>query len=209
MSSAHGHRSSCASRQFFGRLWVSKSRSLWRRFRSPISGLGTGPKAWALTRFPGAIHRFPDAWRTRFVKNHLPPEGAWWLRKRVENRVPVHTQTIVAEAQERGGRAALRLSNGLNGKLRELVVDHVIAGTGYDISVDRLEFLDPNLRSSIARLERAPRLSDTFETSTPGLRFIGPASAMSFGPLFRFVIGADYAARTVSSFLASRAGSRQ
>ena len=35
-------------------LWqtrVSLRRSLWRRLRSPISGLGTGPKAWMLTRF--------------------------------------------------------------------------------------------------------------------------------------------------------------
>lgn len=193
-------------------LWqtrVSKTRSLWRRLRSPISGLGTGPKAWALTRFPGAIHRFPDGWRTRFVKNHLPPEGAWWLRKRVENRVPVHTHTIVTQARDRGGRVALRLRNGLSGKQHELVVDHVIAGTGYDISVDRMEFLDENLRSCIERLERAPKLSDTFEASMPGLRFIGPASAMSFGPLFRFVVGADYTARIVSSFLASQSGSRQ
>ena len=40
--------------------------------------------------------------------------------------------------------------------------------------------------------------------SAPGLRFIGPSSAMSFGPLFRFVVGADYTARVVSSSLASR-----
>ena len=33
----------------------------------------------------------------------------------------------------------------------------------------------------------------------PGLRFMGPASAMSFGPLFRFVVGADYTAGIVSS----------
>ncbi len=191
-------------------LWqtrVSKTRSLWRRLRSPIAGLGTGPKAWALTHFPGAMHRFPDDWRTSFVKSHLPPEGAWWLRKRVENRVPVHTQTIVAEARERDGRAALRLRRVDNGDEHELVVDHVITGTGYDISVDHLEFIEPSLRMGIARLDRAPRLSATFESSTPGLRFIGPASAMSFGPLFRFVVGADYTARIVSSFFASRSQS--
>ena len=191
-------------------LWqsrVSKSRSLWRRLRSPISGLGTGPKAWALTRFPGAMHRAPAAWRSRFVKSHLPPEGAWWLRKRVENQVPVHTQTAIIDAFEREGQAVLRLWTGKDSCEHELVVDNVIVGTGYDMSVDRLEFLDQGLRSSIARLERAPRLSATFETSMPGLRWIGPASAMSFGPLFRFVVGADYSARVVSTFFASRARS--
>jgi FAD-dependent urate hydroxylase len=189
-------------------LWqtrVSKSRSLWRKLRSPISGLGTGPKAWALTRFPGAMHRAPAAWRTRFVKSHLPPEGAWWLRKRVENRVPVHPQTVIIDAFEREGQAVLRLRNGADSRQHELVVDNVIAGTGYDLSVDRLEFLDPSLRRSIARLERAPRLSAVFEASVPGLHFIGPASAMSFGPLFRFVVGAEYTARRVCAHLASNA----
>ncbi len=188
-------------------LWqsrVSQSRSIWRRLRSPISGLGTGPKAWALTRFPGAIHRFPAALRTRFVKSHLPPEGAWWLRPRVEGRVPIHTDRIVAEVREKSGRAALRLRGAKGGSEREFVVDHIVAGTGYDISVERLEFLEPGLGGEIRRHERAPALNATFESSAPGLRFIGPSSAMSFGPLFRFVAGADYTARAVSSSLAAR-----
>jgi cation diffusion facilitator CzcD-associated flavoprotein CzcO len=187
-------------------LWqtrVSKSRSLWRRLRSPISGLGTGPKAWALTRYPGALHRAPSGWRTRFVKSHLPPEGAWWLRNRVEGRLPVHAGTIVAEALEKGGRAALRVRGAQDSHEREFVVDHVVAGTGYDISVERLDFLVPGLRDGIRRLERAAALDAAFESSAPGLRFIGPSSAMSFGPLFRFVTGADYTARVVSSRLAS------
>src|SRR5260370_15915835 len=53
-------------------LWqsrVSQERNLWQQLRSPISGLGTGPKAWALTNFPGAMHRAPEQWRTRFVKS--------------------------------------------------------------------------------------------------------------------------------------------
>ena len=189
-------------------LWqtrVSQSRSLWRRLRSPISGLGTGPKAWGLTHFPGAMHRLPNSWRTRFVKNHLPAEGAWWLRDRVENKIPIHTGTVVVEAREAGGRVALRLHAAMDRSDRQLVVDHVIAGSGYDIDVERLDFLHPGLRSQIQRLGLAPKLSATFETSVPGLRFIGPASAMSFGPLFRFVVGAEYTARIVSARMASQA----
>ena len=102
-------------------LWqtrVSKERSLWRRLRSPIAELGTGPKAWALTHFPGAMHRFPAAWRTRFVKSHLPAEGAWWLRERVENRVPVHFGTTVVEAREAASRVSLRLRIAKDGSER-------------------------------------------------------------------------------------------
>jgi FAD-dependent urate hydroxylase len=184
---------------------VPQSRSLWRRLRSPITSLGSGPKAWTLAHFPGALHRLPAALRTRLVKNHLPPEGAWWLRERVENRVPVQVGSVVIEARDVGGRAALRLRAANSDSERELIVDHVIAGTGYDIDVERLGFLDPTLRGAIQRLERAPRLNANFETSVPGLGVIGPASAMSFGPLFRFVGGSEYAARVVSAHLASHA----
>jgi thioredoxin reductase len=184
---------------------VPHSRSPWRRLRSPISSLGSGPKAWALAHFPGAMHRLPAAWRTRLVKKHLPPEGAWWLRERVENRVPVQIGTTVEEAREANGRVALRLRVANDSGERQLIVDHVIAGTGYDIDVERLAFLHPTLRCAIQRLGRAPRLNATFETSVPGLGVIGPASAMSFGPLFRFVAGSEYAARVVSAHLASHA----
>lgn len=189
-------------------LWqtrVSLKRSLWRRLRSPISGLGTGPKAWGLTRFPGAMHRVPAKWRTKFVKNHLPAEGAWWLRDRVEDKIPIHFGATVVEARESNGHVALGLHLAGDGSRRALVVDHVVAGSGYDIDLERLEFIDPKLRCEIERLERAPKLSAAFETSASGLYFIGPASAMSFGPLFRFVVGAEYTVRVVSSHLAARA----
>jgi cation diffusion facilitator CzcD-associated flavoprotein CzcO len=185
--------------------WMSRvpqSRGLWRRLRSPVSALGSGPKAWALAHFPGALHRLPDTWRARLVRKHLPPEGAWWLRERVENRMPVHLGMTVCEAREAGGRVALRLRAVNDSGERQLLVDHVIAGTGYDIDVERLAFLDPTLRSAIQRLGRAPRLNAAFETSVPGLGVIGPSSATSFGPLFRFVAGSEYAARVVSAHLA-------
>ena len=189
-------------------LWqnrVSQSRGLWQRLRSPISGLGSGPIAWALTHLPGAMHWLPAALRTRFVQSHLPAEGAWWLRERVENLVPVHTGTTVVAAREAAGRVALLLRAAKDGRERQLVVDHVIAGTGYDIDVDRIDLLQPKIRRAIQRLKSAPSLNATFESSVPGLRFIGPASAMSFGPLFRFVVGAEYTARIVSRNLATSA----
>ena len=189
-------------------LWqtrVSRERSLWRRVRSPIAGLGTGPKAWTLTHFPGALHSVPDAWRTRFTKSHLPAEGAWWLRNRVEDKFPAHRGVTVIEASAAGSRAALKLRDAKDGGERHLLVDHVVAGTGYDIHVDRLGFIEKKLRGAIALLERSPKLNAFFESSVPGLHFIGPASAMSFGPLFRFVVGAEYSAQVLSVGLAPRA----
>jgi len=183
---------------------ASQDPTLWQRLRSPVSGLGTGPKAWALTRYPGAMHRVPPKWRTRFVKTHLPAEGAWWLRPRVEGVVPIELGTTVVAAREESDGVALTLRHSKDADVRSIKVDHVVAGSGYVVDVDRIEFLDSKLRSAIHRLEGAPKLNASFEASVPGLRFVGPISSMSFGPLFRFVVGAEYTARIVTANLASQ-----
>lgn len=181
-----------------------RERSLWRRIRSPIAGLGSGPKAWTLTRFPGMLHHAPTGWRTDFVKHHLPAEGAWWLRDRVMDELPIKYGVSVTHAEEEGGKVTLRMRD-VNGSESSAAYDHVIAGTGYSIDVDSLAFLDPRLRGLIRVHERAPQLGSTFESSVPGLHFVGPLSAMSFGPLFRFVVGAEYTSRTVAGHLAGAA----
>jgi len=44
-------------------------------------------------------------------------------------------------------------------------------------------------------------LSGNFELSLPGLFFCGLASAVTFGPLLRFVAGTRFAASTISRHL--------
>ena len=191
--------------------WMSRlspRRTLWQQIRAPISHLGTGPKSWLLTKLPGGMHVVPTVLRTRFVRAHLPPEGAWWLRPRVEHQVPVHCRTKVIHARRVGGRTALTLRNTKDRTERDLIVDYVVAGTGYDVDVDRLNFLDRGIRSAVERIKKAPKLNAKFESSVPGLYFIGPASAMSFGPLFRFVAGTAYSSKTVSQQFASLNGAR-
>jgi len=43
-----------------------------------------------------------------------------------------------------------------------------------------------------------PALSAGFETSLPGLHFLGASAARTFGPLMRFVAGTKYAARALT-----------
>jgi hypothetical protein len=88
---------------------------------------------------------------------------------------------------------------------RELRAHHLVAGTGFEVDVDRLPFLAPELNASIARIERAPRLNRRFESSVPGLHFVGVMSMFSFGPLFRFVAGTAYAGPVVARHLARTA----
>ena len=183
---------------------VPLKRSLWKQLRSPISGLGTGPKAWALTRFPGAMHRIPTRVRSRFVKSHLPAEGAWWLRERFEKHVPVHFDSEVVGASECCDHVALTVRNSKKDSSQKMTFDHVIAGSGYHVDVDRIPFLDQTLRAKIERIDCYPKLDANFESSVPGLRFVGAISAMSFGPLFRFVVGADYTSRTIAQHAATQ-----
>jgi FAD-dependent urate hydroxylase len=180
---------------------LPRQRSLWRRIRSPLSGLASGPKAWFLTNVPGAVHCLPNSLRTLIVAKHLPPEGAWWLRDRVDGKAETLTATSVTDAREDAEACVLTLS--ANGNRLERRFDHVIAGTGFKVDVDRLSLLDAGLRQAIRRIMGSPRLNHRFETSVERFHVIGPASALSFGPLFRFVVGAHYTVRTLTRHFAA------
>jgi len=184
---------------FHGR--TPRERPLLARLRNPVSGLGYGLKSRALELAPLAVHFLPEGPRLRFVKHHLGPAAPWWIQDRVVGKVPFVTRTTVLGAARTGDRVRLRIQQEGTGE-RDLEVDHVIAGTGYVADVDRIAYLDPDFRRRVKRIEQAPALSMNFEASVPGAYFIGPVTAMSFGPLFRFVAGAAYAAPALARHLA-------
>jgi hypothetical protein len=93
---------------------------------------------------------------------------------------------------------------GLDGMEWSTYADHVIAATGFKIDLSRLTFLSGDLLEQLRLVKGAPVLSDRFESSLPGLFFVGPTSMASFGPLVRFVFGAAYTARSISSRLTPR-----
>ena len=59
-----------------------------------------------------------------------------------------------------------------------------------------MRFLADALRSKIRTRQATdrPALTSSFQSSIPGLYFVGPAAAASFGPLLRFAAGSEYAA---------------
>lgn len=89
----------------------------------------------------------------------------------------------------------------MDGTHREIEADHIIGATGYRVDVERLKFLKPELRSKLKTLEGSPVLSLDFESSVPGLYFVGVAAANSFGPLMRFAYGAGFTARHITRAL--------
>jgi FAD-dependent urate hydroxylase len=184
---------------------LDRVRPLSQRLLRPVSVLGQGLRNWAIEKVPLGVRLLPERPRVRFVARHLGPSAPWWIHDRVIGKVPIHVSTEVLAAERTGDRVRLHLREGGSAQ-RIIEVDHVVAGTGYDLDVDRLSLLDPGLRARLRRVERAPALSFHFESSVSGLYFIGPISSLSFGPLFRFVCGSGYAAPVVARHLAGPAG---
>jgi hypothetical protein len=152
------------------------------------------------------FQHFPHKFRSHVVKRALGPAGAWWLKDRVVGALPVLCRQTVEGARETGGRACLSVVDG-NGRKSEIVADHVIAATGYRVDISALPFLAGALRQELQRHGSVPVLSPNFESSVPGLYFTGLTSASQFGPVMRFVAGADYTARRIASVMRARASS--
>jgi hypothetical protein len=187
----------CRELVFHGR--APRFRPLWKRIKEPTTWLGTSRSGWVLQHLPLLVYRMPRERRTRFVKTHLGPASPWWIQDRLEH-VPILMRHELLEAGASGDRVHLKFQDG-EGSMKDVEVDFVIAGTGYDVDIARLKFLDPGITRRIRRIETAPELNIHFESSVRGLHFVGPLSFMCFGPLFRFVSGAQVASPRLARYL--------
>jgi thioredoxin reductase len=175
-------------------------RPLLERVMNPRSGLGLGWRSRLCTDAPLVFHAMPQDFRFRVVRRHLGPAPGWFVKAKVEG-VPMHFEVELNHAEVKGNQVHLKI--GQNGSSKELAVDHVIAGTGYRVALGRLKFLHDTLRSEIRAVQDTPVLNTAFESSVPGLFFVGVASANSFGPLTRFAYGAKYTAHRIGKHLAA------
>jgi thioredoxin reductase len=176
-------------------------RSLYERVRWPNTGLSPGWHLVFCSKAPLVFHRLPQQYRLNFVHRVLGPAPGWFTRSEVEGKVPMHLGVNVTGVKVRGSRVHLELLNRA-GERRSLVTDHVIAATGYRVDLRRLTFMSSDLRSAVHAVDQTPILSSKFESSVPGLYFVGIAAANSFGPLLRFVFGAKFTARRLTRHLA-------
>lgn len=150
---------------------------------------------------PGAFHHLPERFRLYVVGRALGPSGGWFIRDKVIGKLPLHLGCTPQGAEVQNGKVHLKV-RAADGSEREIVTEHVIAATGYKVDMERLKFLNPEIRSKIQILSGSPVLSSNFESSVDGLYFGGVAAANSFGPVMRFAFGAGFAARTITSALA-------
>jgi len=170
------------------------------------AGLGPGWRAWAISELPRVFSRLPLEKRRRIVKTAFGPAGGWWLKERVLRKIPLLTAHHIVDAAPQGGKVLLSVQHA--GVVSQFETDHVIAATGYKVDVDRLPFLDSRLRAEIRTTFGAPDLTRNFESSVPGLYFVGLPSAQTFGPVMRFMFGAKHAAPIVARHIASHSRTR-
>jgi cation diffusion facilitator CzcD-associated flavoprotein CzcO len=107
----------------------NERRTLRRRLLRPAAGLCDGWRCWFLSYAPGMFYYLPTARRLRIVRTWLGPAGAWWLRSRVEGRVPILVGRSIRAAEPADRRLRLEVTCA-SGAAEPLMTDHLIMATG-------------------------------------------------------------------------------
>jgi thioredoxin reductase len=183
----------------------AQGASLLSQIKNPPTGIGPGWRSFFCANTPLLFHRLPESLRLRVARRHLGPAPGWFMRARVEGRIPMQLGTQVTKAGVKGNHVELELVNG-KGERGTATFDHVISATGYRPDLTRLPFLPLSLLSEITMVENTPVLSDQFESTAPGFYVTGPAAANAFGPLMRFMVGAEFASPRIAAHLRRRLG---
>jgi len=170
-----------------------------KRIFYPPTDVGPPGLNW-LIAFPLIVRRLPEKMRLALRRRAMRPAGAKWLRPRVDGRIKTTPNTVVRRATTESGQVRLELSDG---SVR--VVDHLLLGTGFRPDLQRISLLDDSLRVRVAARRGFPILNEWFESSVPGLHFVGGVAGYDFGPLCNFVAGAKLTARRVARRAAAAA----
>ena len=124
-----------------------------------------------------------------------------WLEPRIRNGpVSIWPETQVT-ASELGpaGDLIIELDNG-----HQILVDHVIAATGYRVDVRRIPFLaEGNLLPQIGLNDGHPTLDTHFQSNTlPGLFFTSMPAARHFVLFFGFTVSVRTSAKLIGQAIA-------
>jgi cation diffusion facilitator CzcD-associated flavoprotein CzcO len=169
--------------------WMRAKAVSWLLWSSSEVG---PPGVSHLTDRPHLYRLMRRDWQDRLGVRSIRPAGASWLRPRLQD-VRIRTACAVTSAAPANGHLRVTISDG-----SEKRVDHVLLGTGYRVDIRRSSFLSPELLASIRQTGGYPQLNEGFESSVRGLHFVGAPAAWSFGPLMRFVAGADFTSRALA-----------
>jgi len=173
-----------------------------RRILYAPSDVGPPGLNWLL-HFPLVFRLLPARVKPIITRRAVRPAGARWLIDRVLGRVRITSSTQVLSARVVAGGVRLELSDGTT-----RLVDHVFLATGYRPNLNKLAFIAPSLRQGVRQRDGLPVLNRWLESSVTGLHFAGGLADQSYGPICRFVSGADVAARRITAY-ATRMDARE
>jgi hypothetical protein len=162
------------------------------------SGVGPFPLNW-LNEAPGVVHSLPSKLRGLVIARSTRAGAAAWLLPRM-NGVRLDPGRAVMGARAEAESITLDMDNGAR------TFDHVVLATGYRVDLERLGLFAPQLLAAIRRSAGAPLLAAGFESSVPGLHFVGAVAIASYGALNRFVAGCGPAARAVTRTVVANRG---
>jgi thioredoxin reductase len=165
----------------------------------PPTEVGPPGLNW-IVAIPGLFRSLPERLQVEISRRVLRPAVADWLEPRLEH-VRLRVDSAITGAEPVGEGLDLRFDDGTLSR-----VDHLLLATGYRVDAARLPFLAP-LASSLRLVRGSPRLNGRYESSVPGLYFVGAAATESLGPVMRFVAGTGHAARAVSASVRERRAS--
>lgn len=153
---------------------------------------------------PTLFRRIPRHLQDSLGTRSVRPAGAAWLKPRLQN-VPILTGHSIESAVpiDSARRLRIQLNDG-----SETQVDHVLQATGYRVDISKYPFLDSRLLERVRRVNGFPVLNAGFESSVPGLHFLGAPAAWSFGPLLRFVAGVEFASGALTRRICRQPGSK-
>lgn len=164
----------------------------WRfhEFLAAPSGVGPFPISW-LNELPNFMRALPAPARGWLSARSLRAGATGWLKPRFE-RVKIRTAQPVIAARTVGDQIEVKFPQ------ESSTFNHVLLATGYHIDISKLGLFTPDMMSEIKSAGGSPHLGAGFESSVPGLHFLGASSVMSYGPVMRFIAGSGFAAKEVT-----------
>jgi thioredoxin reductase len=167
-----------------------------RRAQTDVGPVGLS----RLVASPDLYRRLPGGMQVKLAYGAIRPAGARWLIDRLAE-VPITTGCTVVQAKPSAAGVQVTLDDSSRRR-----IDHVVLGTGYRVDITGYRFLAPELVAGIGQVHGFPVLGNGFESSVPGLHFLGAPAAWSFGPIMRFVAGSWYGAAKLAAYVGNRAG---
>jgi thioredoxin reductase len=188
--------------------WLTRTAAIHKHSRAlrplfyPDTDVGP-PVLNQVAARPRAFRSLPVRMQVPLARRCIRPAASGWLVGRTAN-VRITTGVSVAACEPADGGVQLELDDGSS-----RFVHHVILGTGFQLDARRHPLLAAELAEQIEQRDGYPLLRRDYESSVDGLHFVGALSAVSYGPIMRFVCGTWFTSAALERSLPARLGVRR